>query len=87
VAHPRCEALLPNGLPCGEPAVDTHHRDHGRPGSPRFFDWSNLQSLCRHHHRELTEHHARDVREQARRRSAPPSETTAARSTPLVRRR
>jgi hypothetical protein len=80
-AHPRCEARLPNGLPCGAPAVDTHHRDHGRPGSPRFFDWDNLQSLCRSHHREATEHHKRDVK----RRSAT-SETTP-RSTPLARRR
>jgi hypothetical protein len=92
--HPRCEALLPNGLPCGKPVADVHHRDFGGPGSPRFFDWANLQSLCRSHHREVTEHHARDMREREasangqrlahlKRRSAPPSETIAARSTPL----
>jgi len=48
---PRCE--WPG---CTKPAIDVHHIDGLGPHGPRGYDWTNLQSLCRSHHRHETEH-------------------------------
>jgi 5-methylcytosine-specific restriction endonuclease McrA len=48
---PQCE--FPG---CTKPAVDVHHIDGRHPSEPRANDWTNLESLCRSHHRRITEH-------------------------------
>jgi hypothetical protein len=67
--HPYCQATLPNGMPCLEPAIDVHHVDHARPGDARFYDWTNPASRCRSCHRRDTEH---EKRERRRRESSRP---------------
>jgi 5-methylcytosine-specific restriction protein A len=57
--HPACEYVMPNGHRCGEPMADVHHVDHARPGDPTFYDWQNLQAVCRRHHRLITTAHAK----------------------------
>jgi 5-methylcytosine-specific restriction enzyme A len=52
--HPHCET--PG---CGKPVADVDHIDGARPGDPTFYDWTNLQSLCRSCHRRKTEYSKR----------------------------
>ena len=39
---------------CTKPVFDVHHIDGRHPSEPGANDWTNLQGLCRSHHRKIT---------------------------------
>jgi 5-methylcytosine-specific restriction protein A len=57
--HPRCER-------CGKQAQQVHHRDHCEPGTPTFWQWSNLESVCLSCHRRETGTHGARRKAKAR---------------------
>jgi 5-methylcytosine-specific restriction protein A len=52
--NPLCEEFDKDGTPCREAARVVHHLKDHRGDLDLFFDYDNLQALCKSHHDQIT---------------------------------